>query len=56
MSDQALSLTLFSLFVLVTLGITVWAARKTHTTDQFYAAGRSVKRDIGDATRGAGRG
>src|SRR5215211_7895217 len=26
----------------MSLGITVWAARKTRTTDQFYAAGRSV--------------
>jgi cation/acetate symporter len=26
----------------MSLGITVWASRKTRTTDQFYAAGRSV--------------
>lgn len=32
----------FFLFILVTLGITYWAARKTSTTSEFYAAGRSV--------------
>ena len=29
-------------FVLITLGITYWAARRTRTTSEFYAAGRSV--------------
>ena len=29
-------------FIALSLAITVWAARKTRTTDQFYAAGRSV--------------
>jgi cation/acetate symporter len=32
----------FALFIALSLGITVWASRKTRTTDQFYAAGRSV--------------
>ena len=32
----------FIAFIALSLGITVWAARKTRTTDQFYAAGRSV--------------
>jgi cation/acetate symporter len=32
----------FFLFVLVTLAITYWAARRTRSTEQFYAAGRSV--------------
>jgi cation/acetate symporter len=32
----------FIVFIALSLGITVWAARKTRTTDQFYAAGRSV--------------
>ncbi|HVG54779.1 MAG TPA: sodium/solute symporter [Vicinamibacterales bacterium] len=32
----------FIAFIGLSLGITVWAARKTRTTDQFYAAGRSV--------------
>jgi cation/acetate symporter len=29
-------------FVLVTLAITYWAARKTKTTEEFFAAGRSI--------------
>jgi cation/acetate symporter len=32
----------FFLFITVTLGITWWAARRTKTTEQFYAAGRTV--------------
>jgi cation/acetate symporter len=32
----------FFLFVLVTLAITYWAARRTRSTEQFYAAGRSI--------------
>jgi cation/acetate symporter len=32
----------FALFIVLSLGITVWASRRTRTTDQFYAAGRSV--------------
>ncbi len=32
----------FFAFVAVTLGITWWAARKTRTTEHFYAAGRTV--------------
>jgi hypothetical protein len=32
----------FVLFVLSTLGITWWAARRTRTTREFYAAGRSI--------------
>jgi cation/acetate symporter len=32
----------FLVFIALSLGITVWAARKTRTADQFYAAGRSV--------------
>ena len=31
-----------SLFVAVTLGITCWAARRTRSTEHFYAAGRSI--------------
>ena len=37
-----LAIGFFFLFILVTLGITYWAARKTSTTSEFYAAGRSV--------------
>ncbi|MDF2439145.1 MAG: cation/acetate symporter [Abditibacteriota bacterium] len=32
----------FLSFVLLTLGITYWAAKKTKTTSEFYAAGRSI--------------
>jgi cation/acetate symporter len=32
----------FALFIVLSLGITVWASRRTRTADQFYAAGRSV--------------
>jgi cation/acetate symporter len=32
----------FFAFIAITLGITYWAARRTKTTEQFYAAGRSV--------------
>lgn len=32
----------FFLFIATTLGITYWAARRTKTTEQFYAAGRSI--------------
>ncbi len=32
----------FLVFIAVTLGITYWAARRTRTTEHFYAAGRSI--------------
>ena len=32
----------FIIFIVMSLGITVWASRKTRTADQFYTAGRSV--------------
>src|SRR5512143_351889 len=32
----------FILFVLSTLAITYWAAKRTRTTKEFYAAGRSI--------------
>jgi cation/acetate symporter len=32
----------FVAFIAITLGITWWAARRTRTTEQFYAAGRTV--------------
>ena len=32
----------FFAFIAVTLGITWWAARRTRTTEHFYAAGRTV--------------
>src|SRR3972149_2731319 len=39
---NAVSMSFFFLFIAVTLGITFWAARRTHTTEHFYAAGRTI--------------
>src|SRR3954465_12349685 len=39
---NTLAIVFFLLFVGIALGITFWAARRTRTTDQFYAAGHSV--------------
>jgi cation/acetate symporter len=39
---HATSIIFFFLFVLVTLAITYWAAKRTRTTKEFYAAGRSI--------------
>src|SRR5687767_253881 len=39
---NAVAMVFFFLFIAITLGITYWAARKTHTTEHFYAAGRSI--------------
>ena len=36
------SISFFAVFVLLTLYITYWAAKKTKTSSEFYAAGRSV--------------
>jgi cation/acetate symporter len=36
------ALLFFFLFIAITLGITYWAARRTRTTEHFYAAGRSI--------------
>lgn len=36
------AISMFLVFVAVTLGITYWAARRTRTSQDFYAAGRSV--------------
>jgi cation/acetate symporter len=32
----------FFVFIAITLGITYWAARRTRTTEHFYAAGRTI--------------
>jgi cation/acetate symporter len=40
---NAVAMAFFFLFIAVTLGITYWAARRTRTTEQFYAAGRSIR-------------
>ena len=39
---NAVAMVFFFLFISITLGITWWAARRTRTTEQFYAAGRTI--------------
>jgi len=39
---NAISIAFFLIFILLSLGITVWASRKTRTAEHFYAAGRNV--------------
>ncbi|HYJ81040.1 MAG TPA: cation acetate symporter [Longimicrobiaceae bacterium] len=36
------ALVMFVAFILLTLGITYWASRRTRTTAEFYSAGRSI--------------
>ena len=43
MSGRGISLILFSVFVVATLGITWWASRQTRTASDLYAAGRRIK-------------
>ena len=38
-----LTFALFLIVVLITLGITAWAARRARSTVQFWAAGRGIK-------------
>ena len=37
-----LTFSVFGVIIAITMAITYWAARTTHTTSEFYAAGRSV--------------
>lgn len=39
---NAVAMAFFFIFIAITLGITYWAAKKTRTTEDFYAAGRSI--------------
>src|SRR5690606_16700161 len=39
---NATAITFFLLFVTLTLAITYWAARKTKSTEEFFAAGRAI--------------
>src|SRR5262245_12022037 len=39
---NVVAMAFFVLFILVTLGITYWAARRTRSTEHFYAAGRTI--------------
>ena len=41
-SPTASAVTFFLIIVALTLAITWWAARRTKSTSEFYAAGRSV--------------
>jgi cation/acetate symporter len=41
-APNAVTILSFLLFIALSLGITVWAARKTHSADHFYTAGRGV--------------
>ncbi len=40
---RALTIIIFLIILGITLGITYWAARRTRTTSEFYAAGRSLR-------------
>ena len=40
-SSRSLTITLFLVFVAITLGITIWASRQNRTAADFYAGGRS---------------
>jgi cation/acetate symporter len=39
---NALAVGFFLFFIVLSLGVTVWASRRTRTTDHFYTAGKSV--------------
>lgn len=39
---NGVAMAFFFVFIAATLGITWWAARRTRTTEEFYAAGRSI--------------
>ncbi len=39
---NAVAMAFFFGFIAITLGITWWAARRTRTTEEFYAAGRTI--------------
>jgi cation/acetate symporter len=39
---NALAMVFFFVFISITLGITFWAAKRTRTTEHFYAAGRTI--------------
>jgi cation/acetate symporter len=39
---NTVAMVFFFAFIAITLGITYWAARRTRTTEEFYAAGRTI--------------
>src|SRR5262245_36588987 len=40
-TQRTITISLFVVFVLITLGITAWASRRTRNANDFYAGGRS---------------
>ena len=40
-TTRTITISLFVVFVLITLGITVWASRQTRNATDFYAGGRT---------------
>src|SRR6476619_6182213 len=40
-TQRSITISLFTVFVLITLGITIWASRQNRTAADFYAGGRS---------------
>lgn len=42
MTVHTTALVIFGVIVLFTLGVTFWAGRRTHTSDDFWAAGHSI--------------
>ena len=40
-TQRTITISLFVLFVIITLGITIWASRQTHNATDFYAGGRT---------------
>jgi cation/acetate symporter len=41
-TPNTVSIAFFFVFIAITLWITYWAAKKTRTTKEYYAAGRSI--------------
>ena len=39
---NTVAIAFFFVFIAITLAITYWAARRTRTTEHFYAAGRTI--------------
>jgi len=39
-TQRSITISLFVVFVVITLGITIWASRQTHNATDFYAGGR----------------
>ncbi len=40
-TQRSITISLFLVFVVITLGITIWASRQTRNATDFYAGGRS---------------